>query len=104
MLPPADWAVSSVFLGTLEDQLARNQQLRPVTLGALFAGIEPTRAPNSLAPLEIAPPGGQVADHRDLAGQFIERRVRVQQVVVDAPDERPAASGHAPAARPLAGR
>jgi hypothetical protein len=80
ILPPADWTVSSAFLGTLEDQLAHNPLLRPTTLSGLFAATGPTRGQDKLTPLSIAPPGGDVADRRDVAEQVVERRFSVQQV------------------------
>jgi Family of unknown function (DUF6049) len=89
VLPPAGWAMSSVFLGTLEDLLGGIPLLHPVTLGGLFAAVGPTPGPSGTTPLMIPPPGGPVADHRDLAYELAQRRVEIQRVSSMLPDADP---------------
>ena len=76
--PPADWAISSVFLGTLEDELARIPQLRPMSLSTLFQITSATREGD--APVTIPPTANTASDPDNLSGQVTERRVHVQQV------------------------
>ena len=80
VLPPTGWPMSAVFLGTLADLLAGIPLLHPVSLSGLFAAEAPTTEPDSDTPLTIAPPGGPVADRRDLATQVGTRRLAVQEV------------------------
>ena len=91
VLPPADWPIDQVFLGTLEDLIGQIPQLHPVDLGALFAATTAATEPDSAGPVIIAPPGGDVADRSDLAVSVAQRRISVGQVASMLPATDPMA-------------
>jgi len=90
--PPTSSTLSTVFLGTLEDQLARIPQLRPVALGTLFQLTAPMRASDGLTPARIPLAASAEPAGDNLSGQVTERRVRVQQVASMLPGKDPLSS------------